>query len=198
MAGVNRPKEVEEYQEGNFGFTSELLLLLKKHHNNCPVMLSSSIQAELNNPYGKSKKDGEELLKSYGKEVNAKILIYRFPNVFGKWCRPNYNSAIATFCHNIVHSLPVQVNGRDTKLNLVYIDDVVDELVKALKGKENRGEDGFCYVNTVYTVTLGNVVDLLHSFWESRISLNIPDMTEDGFCKKLYSTYLSYLPERRV
>ena len=195
LAGVNRPKEVEEYQEGNFGFTSELLLLLKKHHNNCPVMLSSSIQAELNNPYGKSKKDGEELLKSYGKEVNAKILIYRFPNVFGKWCRPNYNSAIATFCHNIAHSLPVQVNGRDTKLNLVYIDDVVDELVKALKGKENRGEDGFCYVNTVYTVTLGNVVDLLHSFWESRISLNIPDMTEDGFCKKLYSTYLSYLPE---
>ena len=195
LAGVNRPKEVEEYQEGNFGFTSELLLLLKKHHNNCPVMLSSSIQAELNNPYGKSKKDGEELLKSYGKEVNAKILIYRFPNVFGKWCRPNYNSAIATFCHNIAHSLPVQVNGRDTKLNLVYIDDVVDELVKALKGKENRGEDGFCFVITVYTVTLGNVVDLLHSFWESRISLNIPDMTEDGFCKKLYSTYLSYLPE---
>ena len=195
LAGVNRPKEVEEYHKGNFGFTSELLHLLKKYHNNCPVMLSSSIQAELDNPYGKSKKDGEELLKRYGKEVNAKILIYRFPNVFGKWCRPNYNSAIATFCHNIAHDLPVQVNGRDTNLNLVYIDDVVDELVKALNGRENRGEDGFCYVDTVYTVTLGEVVDLLHSFRESRISLFIPDMTEGGFCKKLYSTYLSYLPE---
>lgn len=195
LAGVNRPKEVEEYQEGNFGFTSELLSLLKQNRNNCPVMLSSSIQAELDNPYGKSKKDGEELLKSYGEEVNAKILIYRFPNVFGKWCRPNYNSAVATFCHNIAHDLPVQVNGRDTKLNLVYIDDVVEELVNALRGQESRGEDGFCYVRTVHTVTLGEVVDLLHSFRESRTSLLIPDMTEGGFCKKLYSTYLSYLPE---
>lgn len=195
LAGVNRPKELKEYQEGNFGFTSELLSLLKQYQNNCPVMLASSIQAELDNPYGKSKKDGENLLRSYGSSENAKILIYRFPNVFGKWCRPNYNSAVATFCHNIAHDLPVQVNGRETELKLVYIDDVVDELINALKGLENRREDNFCYVDTVHTVTLGEIVDLLHSFHESRATLVIPDMTEGSFCKKLYSTYLSYLPE---
>ena len=195
LAGVNRPKEAAEFQEGNFGFTSTLLSLLKENNNHCPVMLSSSIQAELDNPYGKSKKDGEELLKNYGKETNAKVLIYRFPNVFGKWCRPNYNSAVATFCYNVAHDLPIQVNGRETKLNLVYIDDVVEELVKALKGQENRSCDGFCHVDTVHTVTLGEVVDLLYSFRESRVSLVVPDMTEGGFSKKLYSTYLSYLPE---
>lgn len=195
LAGVNRPEDPEEFQRGNFGFTSELLECLEKYNNRCPVMLSSSIQAELDNPYGKSKKAGEELLQKYGKESGARILIYRFPNVFGKWCRPNYNSAVATFCHNIAHGLPVQVNGRDTKLNLIYIDDVVSELLRALENRENRDADGYCHAGPAHEVTLGEIVDLLYSFRESRTSLMIPDMTEGSFSKKLYSTYLSYLPE---
>ena len=141
LAGVNRPERVEEFREGNYGFTSELLGLLEKQHNRCPVMLSSSTQAEQDNPYGKSKLAGEELLLEYGRRTGAKVLVYRFPNVFGKWCRPNYNSAVATFCYNTAHGLPLQVNGRDTKLRLVYIDDVVDELVRALNGLENRDSE---------------------------------------------------------
>ena len=139
LAGVNRPKEQSEFLDGNFGFTSDLLDSLKKHNNTCPVMISSSVQAELDNPYGESKKAGEDLLFSYGEEIGAKVLVYRFPNVFGKWCRPNYNSAVATFCHNIAHSLPIQVNDPSVVMNLVYIDDVVNELVNALEGKEKIG-----------------------------------------------------------
>ena len=195
LAGVNRPEHVDEFQEGNFGFTSELLKLLEKNHNRCPVMLSSSTQAELDTPYGKSKLAGEELLLEYGRRIGAKVLTYRFSNVFGKWCRPNYNSAVATFCYNTAHGLPLQVNGRDTKLRLVYIDDVVDELVQALNGRENRGSDGRCQVEPVHETTLGEIVDLLESFRDSRKTLLVPDMTEGSFSKKLYSTYLSYLPE---
>lgn len=197
LAGVNRPEDPAEYMEGNFGFTSQLLSLLKKYKNVCPIMLSSSIQAELDNPYGKSKKEGEDLLRTYGIEAGAQVLIYRFPNVFGKWCRPNYNSAVATFCYNTAHDLPVQVNGRETKLNLVYIDDVVEELLQALRGSENREQDGFCHVKTVHVATLGEIVDLLNSFRESRTTLQIPDMTDGSFSKKLYSTYLSYLPAEK-
>lgn len=201
LAGVNRPENPAEYMEGNFGFTSQLLSLLKEYNNVCPIMISSSTQAELDNPYGKSKKEGEDLLRTYGAETGARVLLYRFPNVFGKWCRPNYNSAVATFCYNIAHDLPVQVNGRETKLSLVYIDDVIEELLHALAGNENRNEtrenDGFCHVKTVHSVTLGEVVDLLHSFRESRTTLQIPDMAEGSFSKKLYSTYLSYLPAEK-
>lgn len=195
LAGVNRPEDPEEFRKGNFGFTSELIQYLKKYNNRCPIMLASSIQAEQDNPYGRSKKAGEELLQAYGKESGARILIYRFPNVFGKWCRPNYNSAVATFCYNIAHNLPLQINGRETKLHLIYIDDVVSELLCALKGAETTGVDGYCYVKPVYEVTLGEVVNLLECFKESRKTLQIPDMTEGSFSKKLYSTYLSYLPE---
>ncbi len=195
LAGVNRPERVEEFQEGNFGFTSELLRLLEKNHNRCPIMLSSSMQAELDNPYGKSKLAGEELLMEYGRRTGAKVLIYRFPNVFGKWCRPNYNSAVATFCYNTARGLPLHVNGRDTKLRLVYIDDVVDELVRALDGRENGMDDGRCCVKPVHETTLGEIVDLLESFRDSRNTLQVPDMTEGSFSRKLYSTYLSYLPE---
>lgn len=193
LAGVNRPKEKSEFMEGNFGFTSDLLDSLKKHNNTCPVMISSSIQAELNNPYGESKKAGEDLLIAYGKETRSKILVYRFPNVFGKWCRPNYNSAIATFCHNIAHDLPIQVNDPSVVMNLVYIDDVVNELINALEGNENEvGE--FCEVPVVHTITLGEIVDLIYSFKNSREDKSVPNMS-DEFTKKLYSTYLSYLPE---
>lgn len=192
LAGVNRPKDQKEFMTGNFGFTSMLLDTLKKHNNNCTVMLASSIQAMLDNPYGKSKKAGEELLFAYGREIGAKVLVYRFPNVFGKWCRPNYNSAIATFCNNIAHDLPIMVNDRKAELHLVYIDDVVTELIHALEGKENM-QNNYCEVVVTYTATLGRIVDLLYSFKESRKNLCVPDM-EDGFSKKLYSTYLSYLP----
>ena len=195
LAGVNRPEHVEEFQEGNIGFTLKLLKLLEKNHNRCSVMLSSSTQAELDNPYGKSKLAGEEILLEYGRKTGAKVLVYRFPNVFGKWCRPNYNSAVATFCYNTARDLPLQVNGRDTKLRLVYIDDVVDELVRALDGQENRAEDGRCRVEPVHEMTLGEIVDLLESFRDSRKTLQVPDMTEGTFSKKLYSTYLSYLSE---
>jgi len=195
LAGVNRPREQSEFMEGNFGFTSVLLDTLKKHRNNCPVMLSSSIQAELDNPYGVSKKAGEDLLFHYGKEVGADVLIYRFPNVFGKWCRPNYNSAVATFCHNIANDLPIQVNNRSANMTLVYIDDVVKELISALEGNPNRvGE--FCMVPIEHKITLGEIVDLIYSFKESRGSLQVVDLG-DRFTKKLYSTYLSYLPVNR-
>lgn len=196
LAGVNRPKEQSEFMEGNFGFTSTLLNTLKKYKNNCPVMISSSIQAELDNPYGKSKKAGEDLLFKYSKETGAKVLIYRFPNVFGKWCRPNYNSAVSTFCHNIAHDLPIIVNDPSVAMNLVYIDDVVNELINALEGKENRNVD-FCEVAIVHTITLEEIVDLLYSFRKSRDERSIPNMS-DTFTKKLYSTYLSYLPEDQL
>jgi UDP-2-acetamido-2,6-beta-L-arabino-hexul-4-ose reductase len=192
LAGVNRPKNHEEFMEGNFGFTSVLLDLLKKHKNKAPVMISSSIQAALDNPYGKSKKAGEDLLFYYGKETGARVLVYRFSNVFGKWCKPNYNSAVATFCNNIAHDLPIQVNDRSVVMNLVYIDDVVEELINALNGNENRN-DVFCEVPVKHTVTLGEIVDLIYSFKESRKTLNVPNMANE-FEKKLYSTYLSYLP----
>lgn len=198
LAGVNRPKNNEEFMEGNFGFASTLLEKLKKYNNNCPVMLSSSIQASLTgryagSEYGKSKLAGEELFKEYSKETGAKVLIYRFPNLFGKWCRPNYNSVIATFCNNIANDLSIQVNDRNTQLPLVYIDDLVEELLNAIIGKENRDENGYCLVKEVHEVTLGEIADLLYEFKESRKNLYIPDMTEGSFEKKLYSTYLSYL-----
>lgn len=193
LAGVNRPKEQSEFMEGNFGFTSTLLNTLKKHNNSCPVMISSSIQAELDNPYGESKKAGESLLFAYSKETGAKVLVYRFPNVFGKWCLPNYNSAVATFCHNIAHNLPIKVNDSSVIMNLVYIDDVVYELINALEGKENK-VDSYCQVPVVYTTTLGKIVELINSFRQSREQRIVPNMT-DELTKKLYSTYLSYLPE---
>lgn len=194
LAGVNRPDNAEEFMEGNFGFATTLVEKLKKAGNTCPVMNSSSIQASLENPYGKSKKAGEDMLFAYGKEVGAEVYIYRFPNVFGKWCRPNYNSVVATFCHNIANNLPIQVNDRSTQLHLVYIDDVVEELLQALDHHPHVNSDGYCYVPVVHDVTLGELVNLLYSFKESRRNLMIPDMTEGSFGKKLYSTYLSYLP----
>jgi UDP-2-acetamido-2,6-beta-L-arabino-hexul-4-ose reductase len=193
LAGVNRPKEQSEFIEGNLGFTSKLLETLEKHNNTCPVMISSSIQATLDNPYGQSKKAGEDLLFKYGQQTGAKVLVYRFPNVFGKWCRPNYNSAIATFCHNLARDLPITVNDPDVVLNLVYIDDVVNELINALEGKETRVGD-FCEVREVYQKRLGDIVDLIYSFKNSREERSIPNMS-DPFTKKLYSTYLSYLPK---
>ena len=192
LAGVNRPKEESEFMQGNFGFTSTLLDTLKKHRNSCPVMLSSSTQAALDNPYGHSKKAGEDLLFAYGRETGARTLVYRFPNVFGKWCRPNYNSAVATFCHNIAHGLPITVNDPSVNMTLVYIDDVVEELVRALEGAETRDGD-FCKVPVEHAVTLGEIVDLIYSFRETRETRGVPNMA-DPFTKKLYSTYLSYLP----
>lgn len=194
LAGVNRPENQSEFMEGNFGFASTLLESLKKHSNNCPIMISSSIQAKLDNPYGQSKKAGEDLMFSYGKETGAPVYVYRFPNVFGKWCRPNYNSAVATFCHNIAHDLPIQVNDPSVVLNLVYIDDVVAELIAALMGNASVDTEGYCHVPVMHTITLGAIADLIHSFKNSRTELSVPDMTEGGFTKKLYATYLSYLP----
>lgn len=193
LAGVNRPEKQSEFMEGNFGFTSDLLNTLKKHNNKCPVMISSSVQAELDNPYGKSKKAGEELLLDYSRENGAKVLIYRFPNVFGKWCRPNYNSAVATFCHNIAHDLSIQVNDPSVVMNLVYIDDVVNELINTLVGNGNK-VDSFFEVPVTHTITLGEIADLVQSFKKSREDRLVPNMS-DAFAKKLYSTYLSYLPE---
>lgn len=195
LAGVNRPKEQSEFMEGNFGFMSDLLSALKKNKNNCPVMISSSIQAELNNPYGESKKAGEDLLFDYGKETGAKVLVYRFPNVFGKWCSPNYNSAVATFCHNVANNIPIQVDDPSVVMKLAYIDDVVYELINALNGKQNR-VDSFCEVSVVHTITLGEIVDLIYSFRKSREDRTVPNMSE-AFTKKLYSTYLSYLPQNQ-
>ncbi len=193
LAGVNRPKHSKEFIEGNFGFTSTLLDTLKKHQNTCPVMISSSIQAELDNPYGRSKKAGENLIFEYSKDTSAKVFVYRLPNVFGKWCRPNYNSAIATFCYNIAHELPITVNDPCVEMNLVYIDDVVEEFINILKSKENVIA-GFCQVPVVHTIKLGEIVSLIYSFKNSREERSIPNMS-DEFTKKLYSTFLSYLPE---
>ena len=193
LAGVNRPKDQAEFMEGNFGFTSVLLDTLEKCGNTCPVMLSSSTQAALDNPYGKSKLAGEQLLREYGRRTGAKVLIYRFTNVFGKWCRPNYNSAVATFCHNIAHGLPITVNDPAVRMRLVYIDDIVAELLSALKGEEHWRDD-FCYVPVEHEILLGQIAELLYSFRASRETLSVPD-TGDPFAKKLYATYLSYLPE---
>ncbi|MBQ4159728.1 MAG: capsular polysaccharide biosynthesis protein CapF [Clostridia bacterium] len=192
LAGVNRPQNEAEFMEGNFGFTSTLLETLEKHKNACPVMISSSIQAALDNPYGRSKKAGEDLIFDYGKRTGAKVLVYRFPNLFGKWCRPNYNSVIATFCHNVAHGLPIQVNDPSVVLNLVYIDDLVEEMLLALQGKAHI-KDEYAYVPIVHEVTLGRIAELIFSFKESRETKAVPNM-EDAFTKKLYSTYLSYLP----
>ena len=195
LAGVNRPQDPSEFMKGNFGFASLLLDTLKKCGNSCPVMISSSTQAALDNPYGESKRAGEELLFEYGRETGAKVLVYRFPNVFGKWCRPNYNSAVATFCHNIAHGLPIRVNDPSVVMHLVYIDDVVDELIGALSGDEHRA-GAFCEVPVVHEITLGGIVDLLYSFRDMQQDLEVPDLG-DAFAKKLYSTYLSYLPKER-
>lgn len=193
LAGVNRPQNEAEFEEGNFGFASKLLETLKKHGNTCPVMLSSSTQAVLENPYGKSKKAGEDLFFRYAEETGAKVLVYRFPNLFGKWCRPNYNSAVATFCHNIAHDLPITVNDRNHEMTLVYIDDLVEEMLRCLLENETR-DGAFCRVPTEHKITLGKIVDLLYTFKASRETRQVPDMTDGSFSKKLYSTYLSYLP----
>lgn len=195
LAGVNRPEDPAEFMRGNFGFASRLLDALKKYGNRCPVMISSSIQAELDNPYGESKRAGENLLFNYARESGAKVLVYRFPNLFGKWCRPNYNSVVATFCHNIAHDLPIQVNDPNVLMRLAYIDDVVDELIAALSGREHR-EGDFCYVPTIHTVTLGEIVELIESFKGMPDNLAVPEL-DDPFTKKLYSTYLSYLPKEK-
>ena len=193
LAGVNRPQNQEEFMRGNFGFTSILLDTLKKYRNTCPVMIASSTQAVLNNAYGASKKAGEDLMFAYRKETGAKVLVYRFPNIFGKWCRPNYNSAVATFCNNIANDLPITVNDRSTVMNLVYIDDLITELLNALAGNENYSGQ-YCSAPEVYTITLGEIADLLYSFKASREDRSVPNMA-DEFIKKLYSTYLSYLPQ---
>lgn len=214
LAGVNRPQNQEEFMQGNFGFASTLLDTLKKYKNNCPVMISSSIQATLagrfgTSEYGKSKKAGEELMFQYSQETGAKVLVYRFPNLFGKWCRPNYNSAVATFCNNIANDLPIQVNDRSTELELLYIDDLVEEMIAALKGEEHRCEfDGvdtiltdngkYCAAPITHKVTLGEIVDLLESFKSQPQTLIIPEIPYNSFAKKLYSTYLSYLPKEKV
>ena len=210
LAGVNRPQNQEEFMQGNFGFASTLLDTLKKYRNTCPVMISSSIQAtcigRYDSEYGRSKKAGEELVFAYGEETGAKVLVYRFPNLFGKWCRPNYNSAVATFCNNIANDLPIQVNDPSVQLELLYIDDLVDEMLDALEGKEHRctfdgietvmTENGrYCAAPISHKVTLGEIVDLLHSFKEQPKTLMMPEIPYNSFAKKLYSTYLSYLPK---
>ena len=192
LAGVNRPIDPAEFMKGNFGFASTLLDTLKKHGNTCPVMISSSIQAALDNPYGESKRAGEKLMFEYSQKTGAKVLVYRFPNVFGKWCRPNYNSAVATFCYNIARDIPIKVNDPSVVMHLVYIDDVVEELIAALSGEEHC-QGRYCEVPVVHTVTLGKIVELLYSFRKNRKELGVPDVG-DAFTKKLYSTYLSYLP----
>jgi len=214
LAGVNRPQNQEEFMEGNFGFASTLLDTLKKHKNTCPVMLSSSIQATLagrfgTSEYGKSKKAGEELFFNYAQETGAKVLVYRFPNLFGKWCRPNYNSAVATFCNNIANDLPITVNDPSVDMELLYIDDLVEEMICALKGEEHHCEfDGvetilkaggrYCAAPVTHKVKLGEIVDLLHEFAEQPKTLMIPEIPSGSFAKKLYSTYLSYLPKEKV
>lgn len=195
LAGVNRPVNVEEYMEGNFGFTSILLEKLKQHNNKCPILITSSIQAKLDNDYGKSKKAGEELMFNYGKDNSIKTYVYRLPNVFGKWCRPNYNSVIATFCHNIANDLEITINDKNKELNLVYIDDVINEFVNCLEDKPEKNNN-YCIIPITYTKTLGEIANLIKSFKESRNDLIIPNM-EDKFSKKLYSTYLSYLPTNK-
>ena len=197
LAGVNRPKEQAEFMAGNRDFTGSLLKRLEEAENPCPVMLSSSTQAALDNPYGESKRAGERLLRDYGERTGAKTLIYRFPNVFGKWCRPNYNSAVATFCHNRANDLPIQVNDRSTRLTLVYIDDVVQELLAALGGREHRDGD-FCCVPVTHSATLGEIVDLIERFRAQPETLVMPEIPNGSFEKKLYSTFLSYLPKEKV
>ena len=214
LAGVNRPKDNEEFMKGNFGFASELLEALKRHKNSAPVMLSSSVQATLcgryaGSEYGKSKKAGEELFFEYAKETGAKVLIYRFPNLFGKWCRPNYNSAVATFCNNIAKDLPITVNDPNTELELLYIDDLVNEMLDALEGKEHHCEfDGvnavmteggrYCAAIPTYRKTLGEIVGLLHKYYDQPQTLLMPEIPDGSFDKKLYSTFLSYLPQEKV
>lgn len=213
LAGVNRPQNTEEFMQGNFGFASTLLDTLKKHRNTCPVMISSSIQAtcigRYDSEYGRSKKAGEELFFDYAKETGAKVLVYRFPNLFGKWCRPNYNSAVATFCYNTANDLPITVNDRTTMLELLYIDDLVAEMLDALEGKEHRAEfDGvdtvldengrYCTAPVTHKATLGEIVDLLESFKAQSQTLVLPEIPNNSFEKKLYSTYLSYLPKEKV
>lgn len=213
LAGVNRPKEQSEFMHGNFGFASTLLETLKRHHNTCPVMLSSSVQATLigryDSEYGRSKRAGEDLFFNYADETGAKVLVYRFPNMFGKWCRPNYNSAVATFCHNIAKDLPIQINDRSTELELAYIDDLVDEMICALEGKPHRCDyDGFtpivkesgrfCYVPVTHKKTLGEIADLLYKFHDQPKTLLLSEIHKDSFEKKLYSTYLSYLPKEKI
>lgn len=246
LAGVNRPKDQSEFMTGNFGFASTLLDTLQKHHNTCPVMLSSSQQASLtgrfgNSEYGRSKKAGEDLFLKYSDDTGAKVLVYRFPNLFGKWCRPNYNSAVATFCNNIANDLPIQVNDPSVEMELLYIDDLVDEMIEALKGNEHRcefnglevvpsetvatrglvsgrgpataGKDErsevsedttarpvgrYCYCPVTHKITLGEIVDLIYKFAEQPKTLLIPEIPEGSFAKKLYTTYLSYLPKEKV
>ena len=214
LAGVNRPQNQEEFMEGNFGFASELLDALKRHNNTCPVMLSSSLQATLvgryaEGDYGKSKKAGEELFFEYSKECGAPVYVFRFPNLFGKWCRPNYNSAVATFCNNIANDLPIQINDRAIELTLLYIDDLVDGMFALLRGEVKRceysgldivpDENGkFCYCPVTHNVTLGEIADLLYSFKNQSSTLVVPEIPENSFAKKLYSTYLSYLPKEKV
>ena len=213
LAGVNRPQNKDEFMQGNFGFASKLLDTLKKHGNTCPVMLSSSIQATLigryDSDYGRSKKAGEELFFRYGEETGAQVLIYRFPNLFGKWCRPNYNSAVATFCHNYAHDLPITVSDPAVQLELLYIDDLIDEMIAALRGKAHRcGFDGietvltetgsYCAAPVTHRVTLGEIVSLLDSFKAQPGTLVMPEIPEGSFAKKLYSTYLSYLPKEKA
>lgn len=214
LAGVNRPKDQTEFMKGNFGFASTLLDTLKAQNNTCPVMLSSSQQASLtgrfgDSEYGRSKKAGEELFFEYGKETGAKVLVYRFPNLFGKWCRPNYNSAVATFCNNIANELPIKVNDPKVELELLYIDDLVAEMMDALEGKEHHCEfDGldvlptangkYCYAPITHKATLGEIVDLLHTFHDQPQTLVMPEIPNGSFAKKLYSTYLSYLPKEKV
>ena len=213
LAGVNRPKDNSEFMQGNFGFASELLDTLKKHNNKCHVMLSSSIQATLigryDSDYGRSKKAGEDLFFKYSEETGAKVLVYRFPNLFGKWCRPNYNSAVATFCNNTANDLPITVNDRNTELELLYIDDLVAEMLDALESNEHHCEfDGintvitesgkYCAVPTTHKVTLGEIVDLLEQFKSQPETLLMPEIPDNSFAKKLYSTYLSYLPKEKV
>lgn len=193
LAGINRPKDDNEFLEGNYGFTTVLLDKLIQNGNKSPVLITSSIQAEQENLYGKSKKAAEEVLFLYGEKTGSKSLVYRLPNVFGKWCKPNYNSAVATFCNNIANGIEIKVNDPTTILNLVYIDDVVEEFINALEGNENKLAQ-YCGIPIVHTVTLGKIVDLIQSFKESRINLNVPNMGNE-FEKKLYSTYLSYLPK---
>ena len=213
LAGVNRPKDPSEFKTGNFGFASELLATLKKHGNKCPVMLSSSVQATLigryDGEYGRSKKAGEDLFFDYSKETGAKVLVYRFPNLFGKWCRPNYNSAVATFCYNTANDLPITVTDRAITLELLYIDDLVAEMLDALENLEHRCEfDGltaietkngrFCFVPTTHKASLGEITDLLAEFKAQPQSLLMPEIPDNSFAKKLYSTYLSYLPKEKV
>ena len=201
LAGVNRPENQEEFMKGNFGFGSTLLDTLKKYNNICPIMLSSSIQASLegryNGPYGQSKKAGEDLFFAYGKETGARVLVYRFPNLFGKWCRPNYNSAVATFCNNIANDLPITVNDSSVELTLLYIDDLMEEMLLCLEGREHR-DGNFCVCPVTHKVTLGEIVDLLDSFKAQPETLLMPEIPSGSFAKKLYSTYLSYLPKEKA